>query len=182
MEYKFTSMIKRESNGNTLDFVISYDKNTNKNVLGIHYQRSDRIEIFLDRIARSCYKRIKKDNKYPSNFIGIDSNNQSNEAYTSKFEDIIDKGVFDCTTDKITEVLLHELTHKFGNVGHPEDYKIGYEYFINYYIDKLYNEANFPKMELEAKEILKKCCNIQSYTTNDFNNKLRKIIYYCKDR
>ena len=189
MRDKIENMIKREGSvsdrkesNNKLDFVVSNGDSLDKSVLGRYYPKEDKIEIFLDRIGELGYKRIKKENKDLFDFLESDSNKKSKALDRLDFENVIDDQFFDYTNDKITEVLLHELTHRFGNAHHPEDYKAGNLYFINFYIDRLYKEASFSKMETEAKELLKKCYNIQSYTTNDFNSKIRKVIDYCNAR
>lgn len=170
---------KKEGNRDTIDFVVSNHDDSDKNVLGRHYQKDGRIEIFLDRIGKLYYKEIKRENRNLFDFLESDVNKESNALDRRDFENAIDKQLFDYTADKITEVLLHELTHKFGKACHPQNYKIGRQYFINSHIDKLYEEASFSEMEAGAKELLKKCYNIQSYTTNDFNSKLWEIIDYC---
>lgn len=179
---KFSYKDKKRGNETTIDFLVSNPDNFNKSLLGKYNSNYDKVEIFMDKIGESCYKAIKKENRDLFDFIDSDSNRKSNALDREYFGNVIDEKLSNSATDKITEVLLHELVHKFGNVHHPQDYKAGMKYFINSYIYKLYTEIHFSEMEKEAKELLKTCYNIQSYTTNNFNSKLRKLISYCNDR
>lgn len=178
--FKYES--KKGSNEMTIDFLVSNPDASDKSLLGRYNFNHDKIEIFLDKIADSCYKEIKRENSDLFHFLKSDSNKKSNALGIDYFENVVDEQLSDSTTERITEVLLHELVHKFGNAHHPQDYKAGMKYFINSYIYKLYTEIHFSEMEKEAKDLLKKCYNIQSYTTNDFNSKLRKLIGYHNDR
>ena len=172
----------KEGKKTKIEFLISNPNGSDNPLLGRYSSNYDKIEIFLGKIGRVCYKKIKKENNDLFNFLESSSNKKSNALDRNYFDDVIDEKLFDSTNDKITEVLLHELTHKFGNSHHPQDYKPGMVYFINSYISELYTKAIFSEMEKEAKELLKNFYNIQSYTTNDFNRKIRKIIDYCNDR
>ncbi|MCL4376657.1 hypothetical protein M1558_04185 [Candidatus Parvarchaeota archaeon] len=166
----------------TIEFLISNPNGSDNGLLGRYNSNYDKIDIFLGKIGEVCYKKIKTENKDLFDFVESKSNKKSNALDRNCFEDVVDEQLFAYTKDKITEVLLHELTHKFGKAYHPQDCKAGMRYFINSYISKLYTEVSFPDMEKEAKEVLKNCYNIQSYTTNDFNSKIRKLIDYCNDR
>ncbi len=179
---KYSHTGKKLSNKTTIDFLLSSQDASDKNLLGRYNSNCDKIELFLGSIVESCYKEIKKENKDLFSFLESDSNRKSNALDREYFENVIDGQLFDSTKDKITEVLLHELTHKFGNAHHPQDYKAGMKYIVNSYIDRLYNDVHFSEMEKEAKDLLKNCYNIQSYTTNNFNSKIRKVIGYCNDR
>ncbi|MGC8533755.1 MAG: hypothetical protein ACP5MV_03985 [Candidatus Parvarchaeum sp.] len=192
MDIKFADIIRRDNsiksqyrnkkpNETTIEFIVS-NPDFDKNLLGRYNHNQDKVEIFLSKIGESCYKAIKRENKDLFNFLNSDSNKRSNALDKEYFEDAVDEQLFDSTSNKLTEVLLHELTHKFGNVGHPQDYKAGISYFINSYIYKLYTDVNFSEMEKEVKGLLKTCYNIQSYTTNDFNSKIKEIISYCNDK
>ncbi len=173
---------KKRSDETTIDFLVSNPDASDKSLLGRYNSNYNKVEIFLGKIANSCYKEIKRENRDIFNFLRSDSNKKSNALDEGYFENVVDEQLFDSTTDKITEVLLHELTHKFGNARHPQDYKAGMKYLINSYICRLYTDVHFSEMEKESKDMLKECYNIQSYTTNDFNSKLKKLISYYKDR
>ncbi|MCL4406818.1 hypothetical protein M1139_01850 [Candidatus Parvarchaeota archaeon] len=162
-----------------IEFLISDPGSLNKYLLGCYTPKYGRIDIFLKNIADSCYRRIKRESKGLSEFIENDSNVDTPRK--EEFKGWEDGQLLGYTADKINEVVLHELTHKFGKAHHPQSYTHGEEYFVNSYIYTLYTDFSLSKLENEAKNLLKKYYNTQTYTTNDLNSKIRKCIDYSSN-
>ncbi len=192
MKHKLEDVINREKQQNnpllkdntTLNksdtgFYIFNPESNDIRLLGYYNSKDDLIKIFLGNICALEYKKIKKENKDLFEFLESDANKISGALQREEFDRDIDNKLFENTADAINETFLHELTHKFSNTVHPQNYKSGRQYFINAYISQLYTDIDFTSLENDAKQYLKSVHNINSYKTNDFNNLLRKVIKYC---
>ncbi len=161
-----------------IEFLISDPGSLNKYLLGCYTPKYGRIDVFLKNITDSCYRKVKRESKGLSEFIENDSNVDTPRK--EEFKGWEDGQLLGYTADKINEVVLHELTHKFGKAHHPQNCVHGEEYFVNSYIYTLYTDFSLSKLENEGKDLLKKYYNTQTYTTNDLNSKIREVIDYCK--